>query len=235
MSEKQDQRFLQQQLEQFEIKLTRLQNARESSDGDMEAKTMDANLHTAHQQYQLLQALLDQQQADDAPELDTVLEQQIRSVKRTLEQASQGWHKGKGVPAAYWEAQQQQAFLIELRQDYHQWNDPAAPAVEKSSPDDLSPGNPWDVSQRISSHLTADDIVDRIAPILHTKGLPPDHLHIVVEHERTVAITGIVHDQADLDWVSKAILAVEGVSEVLTDVETIHADNCPICRARGSA
>jgi len=233
MSEQQDQFFLQQQLEQLEIKLARLQNARESSDGELEAKTMDASLNAAHQQYQLLQDLLAQQQADNAPELDTVIEQQIRSVKRTLEQASQGWHKGKGVPEAYWEAQHQQAFLIELRQEYHQRNDPAAPVIEKNTPDDLSPGNPWDVSQRSSGHVTADDILDRIKPILHNKGLPPDHLHVVVEHERTVALTGIVHDQADLERISQAILAIEGVVEVLTDVETVNAEDCPICRSAG--
>ncbi|NDJ79128.1 MAG: BON domain-containing protein [Chloroflexi bacterium] len=111
--------FLREQLEQNEHKISRLERALAACDDCLEADGLRRMLHTAELEREVLHDLLRWQASENALSLDALLMQRARHFEREVKRLSQGWHRGRRTPAAYWDAESQRAFVCGLLRRYH--------------------------------------------------------------------------------------------------------------------
>jgi hypothetical protein len=242
--------FLRDQIAETDRKIARLRSALDTCHDCLEADGLNTMLHTAELERDLLRDLSARQAAGDAVSLDAVILQIAQRLHQQAAQHSETWQRGQPTPPAYWEAEAKQAFLLNLLRRFHavsatangDLNGSAATngsANGQDDRDDQNHAHPWfDANHAPTHHLSdapgaLDTLTQAIHTALHHASCPEHHLEVVVQPEGLVIATGVVHSAAERERVFTAIMSVEDVWEVVSDIKIAPPPRCPICGNQG--
>ncbi|MBI5957532.1 MAG: BON domain-containing protein [Chloroflexi bacterium] len=238
--------FLREQAAETDHKITRLRNALETCHDDLEANGLTTMLHTAEMERDLLRDLLASQSGDEAVSLEAAIMQMASRFRQQAAQLSDQWQRGQSTPPAYWDAEAKQAFLLNLLRRFHA----SQPAKNGSAPETTANGktsngaaepelgshaHPWfDANHLPARHLSdapgvLENLTKAIQAALHQVGCPEHHVEIVVQPEGLVIATGYVHSASDRERIFTAIMGVEDVWEVVSDIKITAPTHCPAC------
>jgi hypothetical protein len=207
-----DMDFLSEQMNDVDHKIARLQTALERCEEDLETDGLQASLHSAELERDLVHDLV-MRQADRQTDrsLDTLIMQQLDHYRREANRLSQRWQRGQPTPPAYWEAEARQAFLSELLSRYHAFQNerPSQAATPDTDEPAAKPEFPWfDPSARASDESRPDAAALResVYAALRRSGYPVNHVEVIVQPGEQVIVTGYAHSRAERERILETIV-----------------------------
>lgn len=75
-----------------------------------------------------------------------------------------------------------------------------------------------------------DALEEQIHSALRRVGFPDDHLRIIVQPRGFVIVTGYAHDAGQRALAVRTLEHVEGIHDLLTDIQIMDATRCPACQ-----
>lgn len=243
---KRETEFLQEQVREAERKIARQQEALDACSSDLELEGLQRLLQNAQAERDLLQDLLKQQSSSEAVSLEAMIMQQVNQLHQRASRLAEHWQRGQPTPPAYWESESQRGFLLDTLRRYHAWQadetppaaaapEPAANGTNGASRTAQNGAHPWfDADENPPSNggsatWTLDELQDQIDKALASAGYPAHHLEIIVQPQGLVVVTGHAHSAEDREQALTAIMSVEDVWEIVSDIKIIAEEHCPIC------
>jgi hypothetical protein len=225
---KRETEFLQEQVREAERKVARQHEALTACTDCLEAEGLQQLLHNAQMERDLLRDLLKQQTGAESVSLEALIMQRANRLHDRAASLSGHWKRGQPTPPEYWEAENQRNFLLEILRHFHAGQTPSAP--EKTSQPAVA--HPWfDADANGGTHTVAnlDDVHAEIVQALASAGYPAKHLEIMVQPQGLVVVTGQAHSAADREQALAAIMSVENVWEIVSDIKIVEEPRCPVC------
>jgi hypothetical protein len=251
--------FLHEQLHEVNHKITRLENALDTSADSLETQGLKNALHGAQLERTILDDLMDDKAGSSVVSLDALLMQHGSRFQQEVARLSGNWHRGRTISPDYWDAETKRAFFADLLRRYHAWRTehPAytsdlerheirphkAKKSRQQAPAGQDYAHPWympapeesgeeTAEARPGTNATNEELLalhDAIAEVLSEEGYPDDHLEIVVQPEGQVMVTGYAHDAEQHELAMQTIMNVKGVIELLADIKIVAPNACPAC------
>lgn len=246
--------FLQRQIAVTTRKLRRLESARDACRDSLEREGLERTLQSVQDEQAILKDLLARLQQEDAPPLEAVIIEEIKAHNRAAQRAAHQWRRGAPTPDQYWDAENRYILFGRLLRQFHAWqarqvygsgrknglSSPHRPLPDPTSLDEIYT-HPWyttpngsnglaDHQNGISAtleHLEAlrDAAYDRLTAI----GYPDDHLNILAPADRVVIVRGYAHSEEEREQAITALLQIDNLWEVLSDIRVVAPDRCPAC------
>ncbi len=83
--------------------------------------------------------------------------------------------------------------------------------------------------KKARSHDPLEAIRETLAEALEKDGYPANHLDMIVQPDGQVIVTGYAHSEEQRINALTAIIMVDDVLELLTDIKVVEPEDCPIC------
>lgn len=241
--------FLREQMHHVEQKIERINNALAACDDCLEAEGLRRSLHSAELEREVLIGLLEDHLDKKTVSLEALILQRTDKWKNEEARLAQHWHRGRAIPSGYWDAEIKRGALGNLLRRYHAWHAGRpyyAPGRNgrRAQPQDQYI-HPWYIvptrrpkpvatpayhaSKKHRSHDPLEALYEDLVEALDNENIPADHLELIVEPDGQVIVTGYVHSEEQRVEALAAIIMVEDVAELLTDMKIVVPEDCPVC------
>ena len=243
--------FLREQMNEIDHKIARLEAGAETCEDCLESESLQRMLNAAETERDLLHDLLTRQRSGEAVSLEAAIIEHTHRAGHEAELLRSHWRRGQPTPPAYWEMEIRQAFYAEMLRRWHVWEQEgphhtyphSTAALQFVTGPDGAPvyNHPWypppkgtgNGNHHNGPETHKEDplaaLEARIVAALHAAHLPDDHLTITVQPGGEVLLTGYVHTADDREAIIVLLMSLDGVWELLVDLQITDEAHCPVC------
>ncbi len=234
--------FLDEQLRVIDQKRTRLQHALETCGDCLEGQGLRASLANVELERTVVLTLIGDQSRPAAVSLDALILQKLNCLRLTMERTNV-WHVGQRTPPAYWEAEVKRGVLTHLLTLYHalEATHRPLPAGSNGTNGAAARAYPWyhepDAAEAVEGDHPAESVAleAQIQTILARAQYPPEHLEIIIQPDEPLILMGYAHSEDIRECLLGLLLDLDGVENIVSDIQVVQPQHCPICLAQRDA
>lgn len=236
--------FLDEQLRVIDHKRTRLQHALKMCDDCLEGQGLRASLANVELERAVVLTLIGDQSRPAAVSLDALILQKLNCLRLTMERTNV-WRVGQRTPPAYWEAEVKRGVLTHLLTLYHAFEDtrPHRPLPAANGTNGAAARlYPWydepdatEVDPESDHPARPVALEAQIQAILVRAQYPLEHLEIIIQPDEPLILMGYAHSDDIRECLLSLLLDLDGVQNIVSDIQVVQPQHCPICLAQRDA